>query len=206
MRDWIPREKIVEFSEYKILWEEILKGGSNELTECRKEDFQAAVHLNPRTITQDDYNYLCTEKDDDGNEDDWDEDYESILQDIPLEVLRICRLALLPPFTCSHIDISACDNYAIICASREGELSLVRLLLAHPRVDPAADDNYAIRWASESGNSSVVELLLADPGVDPAALDNEAIKLAYGNESVVKLLLADPRVDALRIIMQFYGN
>jgi hypothetical protein len=80
MRAWIPYEKIVEFSEYEILWKEICQGGF-----CgSREAFQSAVHLNPRTITQERYVYLCKTY-------------------LYLEVIRICRLALLPPFTCSHI-------------------------------------------------------------------------------------------------------
>jgi hypothetical protein len=179
MRDWIPFENNVEFNEYEILWEKICqKGSNNEPTKGRKEAFQAAIHLNPYAITQENYTYLCRNY-------------------LNLEVLRICRLALLPPFTCSHIDISGCKNYAFRLAARNGHSFIVALLLADPRVDPTAMNDEAFRFASNNRHSSVIELLLADPRVDPTAMNNEAIRYASekGHSSVVALLLADPRVD-----------
>jgi hypothetical protein len=190
MRELIPREKIVEFPEYKELWEglclwvkQTIPGFLRDIR--REEAFQAAVHLNPQTITQENYAFLYR-------------------RNLFLEIFRICRLAIFCPFTCSrshNIDISACDNYAIRLAAQKGHSSVVALLLADPRVNPAADDNYAIRYASMNGHSDVVELLLADPRVDPAARNDEAYRFASknGHSSVVALLLADLRVDPAAI-------
>ena len=86
MRDWIPFEKNVEFKEYEKLWNALLqrsKRAPHEEIIRTNEAFQAAVHLNPHTITQENYDYLCKAR----------------FPQLALEVLRICRLALLPPFT-----------------------------------------------------------------------------------------------------------
>ena len=81
--------------------------------------------------------------------------------------------------------------------AEKGDIEIVELLLADPRVDPSANDNYAIELASQKGHDKVVELLLVDPRVDPSAYDNYAIRMASqnGHDKVVELLLADPRVD-----------
>ena len=169
-RTWLPLEKDVEFTEYKRLSEGIFHSES--------DSFQAAVHLNPRTLKQEHYNYLCK-------------------QHIPLEVFRICRFSLQDPFTCAHIDLGVEKGFAIRQASWYGRSSLVELLLQDQRVDPAARDNVAIKFASQNGHLAVVELLLQDPRVDPSDVDNDAIRFASSNGhlAVVQLLLRDPRVD-----------
>jgi len=88
------------------------------------------------------------------------------------------------------VDPTANDNAAIIVASFNGHVEVVKLLLQQPRADPTADNNYAIREASENGYIEVVKLLLEQPGVDPTAEDNEAIRKASENGylEVVKLL------------------
>lgn len=173
-RTWLPMEKEVEFAEFKRLAESVNERGFAD----KGRSFQKAVHLNPRTVIQEHYDYLCG-------------------MDLTEEVFRICRLALVEPFTCSQIDVSACYDHAIIFASIYGETSLVALLLQHSKVNPAARDNWAVFWASKKGHSDIVELLLQDPRVDPSAQDNEAIRKAAekGYTSVVTLLLQDPRVD-----------
>ena len=144
----------------------------------RADAFQSAVHLNPRTLNQGQYDYLCRSS-------------------LNLEVFRICRFALEEPFSCAHIDLGAHDNWAIRYASQNGHSAVVELLLQYPRVDPAARDNEAIRYASHNGHRVVVELLLQDTRVDPGAQINEAIRNASssGHLSVVQLLLRDTRVD-----------
>ena len=84
-------------------------------------------------------------------------------------------------------------------ASIGGHASIVKLLLADPRVDPSESDNWAIRYASRNGHASVLKLLLPDPRVDPSVQDNNAVELASRNDHalVVELLLADHRVVAL---------
>ena len=180
-RDWLTGEIDVEFTEYKRLTERMLH--------YQKDSFQAAVHLNPHTLKQDHYDYLC-------------------MKILSLEVLRICRFALEEPFFCAHIDLGAQSNYAIREASQTGHPAVVQLLLQDPRVDPAAQDNEAIRYASIDGHSAVVELLLQDPRIDPAAEDNTAIRFASlnGHSEVVELLLQDPRVDPAAVDNQAIQN
>jgi len=173
MRTWLPHGKEVEYKEYRRLWEAV------KSRYRATNSFKEAVNLCTQPLTQDHYNYLC----------------KNYLKD---EVLRICELALSPPFSCSHIDLTAADNnFAIRWSSKNGHSSIVDLLLQDSRVDPAADNNFSIRWASENGHSSVAGLLLQDSRVDPTASDNYAIKRASenGHSSVVKLLLQDSRVD-----------
>jgi ankyrin repeat protein len=97
-----------------------------------------------------------------------------------------------------RVDPAAEDKLAIIWASIEGKVDVVRLLLAWvspngERVDPAAQDNKAIRLASREGEVDVVRLLLADARVDPAARNNAASKEASrnGHLEVVRLLNND---------------
>ena len=167
-RTWLTWEKDVEYDEYVKLYRGIF---------IRAEAFQSAVHLNPRSLKQADYIYLC-------------------FSNLDLEVFRICRLALQAPFSCAHIELNAEANYAIRRASQYGHTSLVQLLLQDPRIHPAAMNNYAIIYASQNGHHDVAELLLQDPRVNPAAQDNDAIIFASlnGHHDVVELLLRDPRV------------
>jgi ankyrin repeat protein len=74
---------------------------------------------------------------------------------------------------------------------------MVKLLLAHERVNPSVDNQYALRWAclQESG-LDVVRLLLADRRIDPSADSQLALTIAStaGNAPVTNELLTDPRV------------
>jgi hypothetical protein len=174
MRDWIPYEKKVEFIGYEKLWEDFKLNGRHNKPRFT-EAFQAAVQLDSQTITQEHYEYLCN-------------------QNLRFEVFRICKLALLSPFTCSHIDISSCKDFAIRRASSNGRAAIVQLLLADSRVNPAADDNFAIKYASQNGYLSVVHLLLADSRLSSAVLDNNLIESAIrsasenGHSKVVEML------------------
>ena len=76
------------------------------------------------------------------------------------------------------MDPAVWENIAISHACKEGHYSVVKLLLADPRVNPAADNNRAIKGASLKGHDLVVKLLLADPTINPAAQDNYAIRFA----------------------------
>jgi len=100
------------------------------------------------------------------------------------------------------IDPSADDNRAIRVASYFGQIEVVKVLLADPRLlpdkpDPSANYNDALRGASENGYTDVVKLLLADARVNPSVGDNCAICVASenGHTDVVNVLLADSRVD-----------
>lgn len=86
------------------------------------------------------------------------------------------------------------------CLRKQADCNTVlRLLLADPRVDPSAHDNAAIKAAASWGDVTAVELLLAHPKVDPAADDHYAFRLSskFGFTAIVDRLLADPRVDAV---------
>ncbi|KAJ3029080.1 UNVERIFIED_CONTAM: hypothetical protein HDU68_000207 [Siphonaria sp. JEL0065] len=95
------------------------------------------------------------------------------------------------------VDITTQANRLFRWSSRAGYLDVVKLLLAHPDVDPADDDNYAIKTASETGETEVVRLLLADSRVDPTAENDISLQYAcdFARVDVVKMLLADKRVD-----------
>ena len=176
-RTWLTWEKDVEFEDYVKMFEKT-ESMDWRVTFRRTHTFQSAVHLNPRTLKQDHYVYLCRVS-------------------LFLEVFRICRFALQEPFSCAHIDLGARSNYAIREASELGHYHEVKLLLQDPKVDPAADDNRAIRNASHFEHLAVVGILLQDPRVNPAACNNDAFRYASydGHLAVVELLLQDPRVD-----------
>jgi hypothetical protein len=91
------------------------------------------------------------------------------------------------------------DSSAVIYASAEGHLDIVKLLLAyrnlaHPewQVDPAARDNWALIMAARNGHVHVVDFLLKDDSVDPTDFGHTAITQAdaYEHEKVVALLEA----------------
>ena len=57
-------------------------------------------------------------------------------------------------------DPSIENNILIREASRDGNIDVVKLLLADKRVNPSANDNEAIQWAKYYGHTEVVKLLL----------------------------------------------
>ena len=107
------------------------------------------------------------------------------------------RLFLTIVFNEGLIEASKDVQDLFFIACQTGRLSLVKLLLADPRVDPADYYNHAIQLASQNGHTEVVKLLLADKRVNPAAGNNYAIQFASqnGHTEIVKLLLADNRVN-----------
>jgi ankyrin repeat protein len=62
-------------------------------------------------------------------------------------------------------DPSKDNNFAILLASGNGNLEIVKLLLKDKRVNPAARNNLAIQCASYNGYLEVVKLLLSDKRV-----------------------------------------
>lgn len=64
------------------------------------------------------------------------------------------------------VDPSACNNEAIISASKYGNYKVVKLLLGDKRVNPADRNNEAIRVAYKNKHYKVVELLSEDKRVD----------------------------------------
>ena len=81
------------------------------------------------------------------------------------------------------------DDWALSRASREGQLAVVEVLLAHG-ADVHARDDGALRYASGRGHLAVVEFLLAH-GADVHAHDDGALHVAsvHGRLAVVEFLL-----------------
>jgi len=82
------------------------------------------------------------------------ETFKSVLTDVELVQLFL---------NLTDVDPSTDDNYAIRWSSRYGHLSVVKALLADPRLsgdkpNPSADNNYAIHWASQNGHTDVVKV------------------------------------------------
>ncbi len=89
-------------------------------------------------------------------------------------------------------------DHPISSASMNGHTEIVRLLLAHPKVDPTVENNDPINSASKYGYIEIVRLLLADSRVNPNdddTYDSIAIVGAseFGNVDILRLLLKDPR-------------
>lgn len=93
------------------------------------------------------------------------------------------------------------NNVLIQWASKNGNESLVSLLLKDDRIDPSVFDNYPIRMASQNGHLSVVKKLLKDNRVNPADLNNIALRAAAtrGHYEIVKLLLENNNVSIKNI-------
>jgi hypothetical protein len=99
------------------------------------------------------------------------------------------------------------NNEPIQRACERGDAEIVKLLLAHPKVDPVCnttdgkrygsdETNYCIRRAAKAGHIEVVKLLLKDKRVNPASRGNWALAqcLAKGDLEMCQLLLTDQRV------------
>lgn len=93
---------------------------------------------------------------------------------------------------------------AFIEACSNGNLEIVKVLLADPRTDPGYgpgsgpghDPDKAIKEAASGGHSDIVQILLDDPRVDPTIWNNRPFNWAamYGHVDTMKILLKDPRV------------
>jgi len=99
------------------------------------------------------------------------------------------------------------NNEPIQKACERGDVEIVKLLLAHPKVDPVCnttdgkrygsdETNYCIRRAAKAGHIEVVKLLLKDKRVNPASRGNWALAqcLAKGDLEMCQLLLTDQTV------------
>lgn len=86
--------------------------------------------------------------------------------------------------------------YDVACGRlHDNQITIMRLLLADPRVDPCARNNQAIVSASASGFADVVKLLLEDGRVHPSVRGNAPLLSASlrGHVAIVRLLLAHDR-------------
>jgi hypothetical protein len=57
-----------------------------------------------------------------------------------------------------RVDVTACDNFALVSACEGGHTKVVQLLLRHPLANPNAQDGWAIRYAAEGGHIGVLQL------------------------------------------------
>jgi len=71
-------------------------------------------------------------------------------------------------------DITADDNYAMVWASKNGYLNVVKYLVEHG-ADVTAQSNYSVQLASEKGHLDVVKYLV-QCGADVTALNNYAVR------------------------------
>lgn len=108
-------------------------------------------------------------------------------------------------------DLTANNNQAARCATKNGHVTIVQLLLQHPKantetlrvvlseacetgqfdlvaqlrasksIDPTFDDHLLIRKASQGGGEALVKELLNNPYIDPTANQDEAIRMACQN-------------------------
>lgn len=58
------------------------------------------------------------------------------------------------------------DNHAIRSAAENGHAAIVKLLLAHPLVDPFSQNYYALRYAEKNFKIGIVNMLKSDPRYD----------------------------------------
>jgi ankyrin repeat protein len=139
--------------------------------------------------------------------------WRGIMSDLEIILLECCKLGrplvVIKYLINKGVNPIPINNRAIMSASENGHVDVVKLLLSYKRVDPwvegsfirvdpSVEGNYAIRWASRNGHLETVKALLSDPRVDPSAEDNYTIQWASrkGYVEIVKLLLSDPRVKA----------
>ncbi|KNC53544.1 uncharacterized protein AMSG_11644 [Thecamonas trahens ATCC 50062] len=107
--------------------------------------------------------------------------------------LEATRLLLDHPL----VDPSLDESLALTWAAKGGNIDVVNVLLADPRIDPGSSSS-ALSWAASRGDSDVVRALLAHPRTDPGAMANAALVTASinGHTTTVGILLAHPQVDA----------
>jgi ankyrin repeat protein len=94
-----------------------------------------------------------------------------------------------------NINAAIHDNIAIRLASANGDLDIVKSLLARSDVDPGANLNEALISAAKFGHTEVVRLLLAHPKVKSSARNYLAVFMAseLNHADIVKLLVLDGR-------------
>jgi hypothetical protein len=94
------------------------------------------------------------------------------------------------------VDPSAKQNEAFRCACKNGNLELVKVLLADPRVDPTAVNCQPIRLAGEFGHLDIIKFFLEDDRIPPFyKLDVIGCVSEFGHVEVLKELLKDVRFD-----------
>lgn len=110
-------------------------------------------------------------------------------------------------FADPHVDPDKTDGWGspILITCRRGHPSIVRALLAHPRVRPHEPDNLPLLVATYEGHTPVVSLLLADPRVDPQVNHYEPYRVARwkGYFDICQLLLLKDNIMDSMIVFKF---
>lgn len=108
--------------------------------------------------------------------------------------------AMLFIYNTKEFDPSLYKNYAILHASRNGNLEIVKHLLTDDRVDPSDNNDISITRAAEACHFDVVKLLMKDHRVNPSIggefdINNTVLRYAYseGRLDIVELVLRDDR-------------
>ena len=85
----------------------------------------------------------------------------------------------------------------LVRAAGCGQVGVIQMLLADPRVDPAEDHCKPLIVACRHGEAGAVEALLTDRRINPNAFFNYPLQVsaASGFLDVVSVLMADERVD-----------
>jgi ankyrin repeat protein len=80
---------------------------------------------------------------------------------------------------------------ALFNVIKQGQVELVKMLLAYNRVNIHTSNDYALRCAVNNGNTEIVKLLL-EHGADIHANNDEALRKAVTNKNtdMVKLLIS----------------
>ena len=182
----LKREKEIEFKEYFKLFSIVNndmttrttsnndKGDKPDTPLARnlKIAFQESVHLKKSIITQRHFDFLC-------------------LNHADLEIMRICKMAILPPFSLAHIDISEGFPLQIACSS--GNVEFLELLLKDPQNDPVGGQDL-IRTAISFANPRILEALLRDGRVKPQFYHLTEAACWKKHAEICQILLAVPSI------------
>lgn len=132
--------------------------------------------------------------------------HEFTAKDIQSAFSKACGTSNLAVFnyfiTERKIDPVASENQAIVSACFHGKITIVKLLLKVPEVDPTVLNNFAFltifnRPTINTDRIECVKVLLEDGRVDPSLENNKALCTAcyLGHYEIVKILLMDKRVN-----------
>ena len=85
----------------------------------------------------------------------------------------------------------------LVRAAGCGQVGVIEMLLADPRVDPAENHCRPLLAACKHGEARAVEALLRDRRISPVAFYNYPLSVSatFGHLDVVKVLMDDERVD-----------
>lgn len=122
------------------------------------------------------------------------------IKDGNLESVKSCLTEAIHVFDNFDYALNtACNYFSYKDTSTHNRFEIVKLLLAHPKVDPSNNDNDLIVRMCINNQVEILKLLLAHPKINPAHVNthNALINIACfrGYTEIVRILLADGRVD-----------